>query len=56
MRDASGARLEQENARPRKIVADLTLGKEMLQDVVKRKLLGLARKERWSTRYDDRNG
>ena len=30
--------LEQENARLKKIVADLALDKEMLQDVVKRKL------------------
>ena len=30
--------LEQENARLKKIVADLTLDKEMLQDVIKRKL------------------
>lgn len=29
--------LEQENARLKKIVADLTLDKEMLQDVLKRK-------------------
>ena len=30
--------LEDENARLKKIVADLTLDKEMLQDVIKRKL------------------
>jgi putative transposase len=30
--------LEQENARLKRIVADLTLDKEMLQDVIKRKL------------------
>lgn len=30
--------LEQENARQKKIVADLSLDKEMLQDVIKRKL------------------
>jgi len=30
--------LEQENARLKKIVADLTLDREMLQDVIKRKL------------------
>jgi len=30
--------LEQENAGLKKIVADLTLDKEMLQDVIKRKL------------------
>jgi len=31
-------KLEQENARLKKIVADLSLDKEMLQDVIKRKL------------------
>jgi putative transposase len=30
--------LEEENARLKKIVADLSLDKEMLQDVIKRKL------------------
>jgi putative transposase len=30
--------LEAENARLKKIVADLSLDKEMLQDVIKRKL------------------
>jgi putative transposase len=30
--------LEQENARLKKVVADLTLDREMLQDVIKRKL------------------
>ena len=30
--------LEHENARLKKIVADLSLDKEMLQDVIKRKL------------------
>ncbi len=30
--------LEQENARLKKIVADLSLDKEMLQDAIKRKL------------------
>jgi len=30
--------LEDENRRLKKIVADLALGKEMLQDVIKRKL------------------
>ena len=30
--------LEQENARLKKIVVDLTLDREMLQDVIKRKL------------------
>jgi putative transposase len=31
-------RLEEENGRLRKLVADLSLDKEMLQDVIKRKL------------------
>ena len=30
--------LEDENIRPKKIVAGLTLGREMLQDVIRRKL------------------
>jgi putative transposase len=30
--------LEQENARLKRIVADLTLDREMLQDVIKRKI------------------
>jgi putative transposase len=30
--------LEEENGRPRKVVADLTLDKEMLQEVIRRKL------------------
>lgn len=30
--------LEEENGRQRKLVADLSLDKEMLQDVIKRKL------------------
>ena len=33
--------LEEENARLKRIVADLSLDKEMLQDVIKRKLRGL---------------
>ncbi|PWK49839.1 hypothetical protein C8D95_1214 [Silicimonas algicola] len=33
--------LEQENARLKKIVADLSLDKEMLQDVIKRKLVAI---------------
>ena len=32
--------LEDENSRLKRIVADLTLDREMLQDVIKRKLLG----------------
>jgi len=31
-------KLEEENARLKRIVADLSLDKEMLQDVIKRKL------------------
>ncbi len=34
--------LEDENSRLKKIVADLTLGREMLQDVIWRKLSGLS--------------
>ena len=34
--DAAVAQLEQENARLKRIVADLTLDREMLQDVIKR--------------------
>jgi putative transposase len=30
--------LEEENQRPRKLVADLSLDKEMLQDVIRRKI------------------
>jgi putative transposase len=30
--------LEEENAKLRKLVADLALGKEMLQDVIRRKI------------------
>ena len=44
--------LEHENARLKKIVADLSLDKEMLQDVIKRKLGGLAGRGRWSMRCD----
>jgi putative transposase len=33
--------LEEENGKLKRIVADLALDKEMLQDVIKRKLLGL---------------
>ncbi len=54
--------LEQENARLKKIVADLSLDKEMLQDVIKRKLVAIVAQTngatmttlpgrgRWSTR------
>jgi putative transposase len=34
--------LEDENSRLKKIVADLTLDREMLQDVIRRKLRGLS--------------
>jgi putative transposase len=33
--------LEDENQRPKKMVADLYLDKEMLQDVIRRKIAGL---------------
>ena len=41
--------LEDENARLKKIVADLTLDREMLQDVIRRKLLGLPGRASLST-------
>ena len=34
----AGVQLEEENDRLKKIVADLTLDREMLQDIVRRKL------------------
>jgi putative transposase len=40
--------LEEENARLKRIVADLSLDTEMLQDVIKRKLRGLPGSGRWS--------
>lgn len=40
--------LEEENARLKRIVADLSLDKEMLQDVIKRKLRDLPASGRWS--------
>lgn len=42
--------LEDENSRLKKIVADLSLDKEMLQDVLKRKLRSLLGGEPWSMR------
>tara|TARA_R110001606_G_scaffold79257_1_gene183097 strand:+ start:11727 stop:12221 length:495 start_codon:yes stop_codon:yes gene_type:complete len=42
--------LEEENSRLKRIVADLTLDREMLQDVIKRKLLGLIASASWSAR------
>jgi putative transposase len=38
-RDAAAEALKNENAKLRKVVADLSLDKEMLQDVLRRKLL-----------------
>jgi putative transposase len=43
--------LEDENERLKKIVADLTLDREMLQDVIKRKLQGRIGSARSSTRF-----
>jgi putative transposase len=39
--------LEDENARLKRIVVDLTLNREMLQDVIRRKLSGLLGSGRW---------
>ena len=39
--------LKEENGRLKRIVADLSLDKEMLQDVIKRKLCGLSRSASW---------
>lgn len=44
--------LENENKRLEKIVADLALGKEVLQDVINLKLRGLLARQRWSTRLE----
>jgi hypothetical protein len=41
--------LVDENAKLRKVVADLSLDKEMLQDVIRRKLRGLPGGARWWT-------
>ncbi len=41
--------LQDENGRLKKIVADLTFDREMLQDVIRRKLRGLLRSVSWST-------
>lgn len=43
--------LEEENGRLRKLVADQSLDKEMLQDVIKRKLGGLIESVSVSTRF-----
>ena len=40
--------LDEENARLKRLVADLSLDKTMLQDVIKRKLWGLPVVENWS--------
>ncbi len=42
--------LEEENGKLKKLVADLSLDKEMLQDVIRRKLSSLAGSASWSTR------
>jgi len=46
--------LEEENAKLKRIVADLSLDKEMLQGVIKRKLWGLRGGASWSTRSEER--
>src|SRR5205814_7876273 len=43
--------LEEENQRLKKLVADLSLDKEMLQDVIRRKICGLPGSGSWSMRY-----
>src|SRR6476620_10309413 len=43
--------LEEENSKLKKLVADLSLDKEMLQGVIRRKLSSLVGSESWSTRY-----
>jgi len=47
--------LEDENSRLKKVVADLALDKEMLQDVLKRKLGGLLEEESWTPAKTYRN-
>jgi hypothetical protein len=47
--------LEDENAKLRKIVADLSLDRKMLQDVIRRKLYGLLGSASCSVRFV-RNG
>jgi len=42
--------LEDENGKLRKVVADLSLDKEMLQDVIRRKHCGLSGSASWLTR------
>ena len=43
--------LEDENAKLKKIVADLSLDREMLQDVIRRKLKGLLVSASWRRRF-----
>jgi putative transposase len=43
-------RLEDENAKLRKVVADLSLDKEMPQDVIRRKLRDLSASASWWTK------
>jgi putative transposase len=43
--------LEDENTKLRKLVADLSLDREMLQDVIRRKLSGLLASASWSTSF-----
>lgn len=43
--------LEEENAKLKRLVADLNLDKAMLQDVVSRKLLGLIGGASWSMMF-----
>ena len=42
--------LEEENARLKRIVADLSLDRDMLQDIIKRKLRGLRASASWRAR------
>ena len=42
--------LEDENSKLRKVVADLSLDKAMLQDVIRRKLCGLCGSASWWTK------
>lgn len=41
-------KLEEENHRLKKLVADLNVDREMLQDVIRRKISGLPGSGRWS--------
>jgi putative transposase len=44
--DATIVQIEEENGKPRKLAADLSLHKEMLQDVIRPKLLKPGRKRK----------